>query len=120
MVHKNNSEGKPIHGTDAGIEAFHDWAGGTELKDEHGRPQVMYHGTSHDKDFKDIKVPKKLALDNHLTTGDHIDATLNDHENVRKYAINHDSATKENYHKALCDVHASVRNIAQHKLDGLT
>ena len=61
MVHKNNSEGKPIHGTDAGIKAFHDWAGGTELKDEHGRPQVMYHGTSHDKDFKDIKVPKNGA-----------------------------------------------------------
>ena len=63
---------------------------------------------------------KKLALDNHLTTGDHIDAALNDHdENVRKYAINHESATKEHYHKALNDVHASVRTIAQDKLDGM-
>ena len=53
MVHKNNSEGKPIHGTDAGIKAFHDWAGGTELKDEHGRPKVHYHGTH--KDFTEFQ-----------------------------------------------------------------
>lgn len=60
-VHTTNSEGNPIHHTEAGIKAFHDWAGGTELKDDKGRPQVMYHGTSHDKDFKDLKVPKNGA-----------------------------------------------------------
>lgn len=61
MVHKNNSEGQLIHHTDSGIKAFHDWAGGNEIKDEHGRPKVMYHGTSSDKDYHDFKVPKNGA-----------------------------------------------------------
>ena len=52
MVHKNNSEGKPIHGTDAGIKAFHDWFGGSKSIDKHGRPQVVYHGT--DTNFKSV------------------------------------------------------------------
>ena len=48
MVHKNNSEGKPIHGTDAGIKAFHDWFDDSKLTDKHDRPAVFYHGTSED------------------------------------------------------------------------
>ena len=61
MVHRNNSEGQPIHHTEEGIKAFHDWSEGAEMKDDHGRPKVMYHGTSSDKDYADFKVPKNGA-----------------------------------------------------------
>lgn len=50
MVHTNNSEGKPIHHTEDGIKAFHDWFGKSKSVDKHGRPQVVYHGTHADFD----------------------------------------------------------------------
>lgn len=54
MVHKNNSEGKPIHSTDEGIKNFHNWFSGSRAvepmtnskqKLTDVRPLVMYHGT---------------------------------------------------------------------------
>lgn len=45
MVHRNNSEGQPIHHTDAGIKAFHDWFNGSKATDKEGRPKVFYHGS---------------------------------------------------------------------------
>lgn len=43
MVHRNNSEGNPIHHTDDGIKNFHNWFGDSDSTDEHGRPKVMHH-----------------------------------------------------------------------------
>lgn len=56
--HRYNSEGKLIHPTEEGIRNFHRWSEGNELKDEHGRPMVLYHGTSKDTDYSQFKVPK--------------------------------------------------------------
>lgn len=83
MVHRNNSEGQPIHHTDAGIKAFHDWSGGSELKDEHGRPKVMYHGTSSDKDYADFKVPKNGAWFTDSKEGASAYASSNDSQNTK-------------------------------------
>ena len=47
LVHTTNSEGNPIHSTEAGIHKFHDWFGKSSVVDEHGRPKVMYHGSIH-------------------------------------------------------------------------
>lgn len=79
LKHRNNSEGKPIHPTDEGIKNFHRWANGTELKDEHGRPQVLYHGTSKDIDYSEFKVPKNGVW---LTT---------DKKSASSYATQNDS-----------------------------
>jgi hypothetical protein len=46
MRPRNNSEGNPIHHTDEGIRNFHRWFGDSEATDEHGRPQVHYHGSN--------------------------------------------------------------------------
>lgn len=48
MLHRNNSDGKPIHHTDEGIKNFHNWFGDSKMTDKHGRPQTFYHGTSED------------------------------------------------------------------------
>lgn len=48
LKHRNNSMGQPIHSTEEGIRNFHRWFGKSKTVDEHGRPQVMYHGTSSD------------------------------------------------------------------------
>lgn len=56
LVHTTNSEGKPIHHTEEGIRNFHDWFGGSKVVDEHGRPQVVYHGTG--KDFNKVDTKK--------------------------------------------------------------
>lgn len=48
MKHRHNSEGRPIHPTDEGIRNFHKWFGDSKLVDQHGRPQVFYHGTTQD------------------------------------------------------------------------
>lgn len=50
MRHRNNSLGQPIHSTDEGIRNFHRWFGDSKVVDEHGRPKVMYHGTTKDFD----------------------------------------------------------------------
>lgn len=46
--HRHNSLGQPIHHTDEGIKNFHRWFGNSKITDDHGRPKVMYHGTSSD------------------------------------------------------------------------
>lgn len=51
--HRHNSLGQPIHHTDEGIQNFHRWFGDSKAVDEHGRPLVVYHGTSHD--FEEFK-----------------------------------------------------------------
>lgn len=43
--HRHNSNGNPIHPTDDGIKNFHNWFGDSKVVDNHGRPQVMYHGS---------------------------------------------------------------------------
>lgn len=48
MVHTTNSMDQPIHHTEEGIKNFHDWFGDSSNVDEHGRPNVMYHGTGGD------------------------------------------------------------------------
>ena len=45
LVHTTNSEGLPIHPTEDGIRNFHDWFGDSKATDQHGRPQVLYHGS---------------------------------------------------------------------------
>jgi ribosomal protein S18 acetylase RimI-like enzyme len=50
MRHRNNSLGQPIHPTDEGIKNFHRWFGDSKIVDEHGRPKVVYHGTTKDFD----------------------------------------------------------------------
>lgn len=74
-LHKTNSEGQLIHHTDDGIKAFHDWFGDSKTVDEHGRPKVMYHGTS--KSFSEFDNDKwsdntgaKLSVLGHYFTGD--------------------------------------------------
>lgn len=51
-----NSEGKPIHPTEAGVRNFWKWFGDSKVVDNQGRPLVMYHGT--DKDFTAFKPSK--------------------------------------------------------------
>lgn len=53
MRHRNNSLGQPIHHTDEGIRNFHRWFGNSQVVDEHGRPQVVYHATKHKFDSFD-------------------------------------------------------------------
>lgn len=48
MKHRHNSENRPIHPSDEGIRNFHRWFGDSHVVDEHGRPNVMYHGTGSD------------------------------------------------------------------------
>lgn len=50
LRHVNNSNGQPIHDTYEGIHKFHQWFGKSKAVDEHGRPQVYYHGTGTDFD----------------------------------------------------------------------
>ena len=54
MKHRHNSDGKPIHHNDDGIRNFHKWFGDSKVVDEHGRPQVLYHGTNNDFDEFDF------------------------------------------------------------------
>src|SRR5574343_539254 len=56
-----NSEGRPIHPTEAGIRNF--WQGFKDSKvvDAEGRPIRLYTGTSKDKDFTSFNVPKNGA-----------------------------------------------------------
>ena len=57
--HRHNSLGQPIHHTDEGIRNFHRWFGDSKAVDEHGRPQVLYHGTTDDFDaFDNTKTGK--------------------------------------------------------------
>lgn len=46
QIHTNNSLGMPIHRTVEGIHNFNKWFEGSKVKDEHGRPLVVYHGTN--------------------------------------------------------------------------
>lgn len=46
QIHTNNSLGMPIHRTVEGIHNFNKWFDGSQVKDEHGRPLVVYHGTN--------------------------------------------------------------------------
>jgi len=55
MRHRNNSLGQPIHHTDEGIRNFHRWFGDSQVVDEHGRPQVVYHATKHKFDSFDYE-----------------------------------------------------------------
>lgn len=41
-----NSRGHPIHSTREGLDSFWRWFGGSRAVDEHGRPLVVYHGTT--------------------------------------------------------------------------
>jgi ADP-Ribosyltransferase in polyvalent proteins len=59
LVHTTNSEGQRIHPTDEGIKNFHRWSEGKHLKDVHGRPAVVYHGT--DTNFNVVN-PDKGAM----------------------------------------------------------
>ena len=57
--HRLNSLGQSIHHTDEGIRNFHRWFGDSKAVDEHGRPQVLYHGTTEDFDaFDNTKTGK--------------------------------------------------------------
>lgn len=62
MKHRHNSEGRPIHHTDEGIRNFHKWFDKSKAVDEHGRPQVFYHGTT--KNFKSFD-PSKAGQKDH-------------------------------------------------------
>lgn len=53
MRHRHNSLGQPIHHADEGIRNFHRWFGDSKAVDEHGRPMVLYHGTTKDFDAFD-------------------------------------------------------------------
>jgi len=66
MKHRNNSEGRPIHPTNEGIRNFHRWFGDSKAVDQHGRPQVTYHGTM--KDFSAFDKNRYGTMD-HGTVG---------------------------------------------------
>ncbi len=66
MKHRNNSLGKPIYHTDEGIRNFHRWFGNSKAVDDHGRPMVLYHGTSND--FKEFD-PLRSNLSNRFGPG---------------------------------------------------
>lgn len=61
MKHRHNSNGQPIHHTDEGIRNFHKWFDKSKAVDEHGRPQVFYHGTTHN--FKSFDTSKSGQKD---------------------------------------------------------
>lgn len=66
--HRTNSEGRPLHHTDEGIKNFHKWFGNSSSTDQHGRPQVHYHGTGSDiEQFNDK--PIWLSKTPELATG---------------------------------------------------
>lgn len=56
MKHRHNSNGVPIHHTDEGIKNFHRWFGDSKVVDQHGRPQVVYHGTNAHAYSKDKEI----------------------------------------------------------------
>lgn len=56
-----NSNGRLIHPTEEGIRNFWRWFGDSKVVDDQGRPLVMYHGTSMDKDFSKFKVGARGA-----------------------------------------------------------
>ena len=59
MKHRHNSLGQPIHHTDEGIRNFHRWFGDSKAVDEHGRPVVVYHGTTENfEEFDNAKTGK--------------------------------------------------------------
>lgn len=62
MKHRHNSNGHPIHHSEEGIRNFHKWFGKSKAVDEHGRPQVFYHGTT--KNFHDFD-PAKAGQKDH-------------------------------------------------------
>ena len=46
QIHATNSLGMPIHKTVEGVHNFNKWFDGSKVKDDHGRPLVVYHGTN--------------------------------------------------------------------------
>lgn len=46
QIHTTNSLGMPIHKTVEGVHNFNKWFDGSKVKDDHGRPLVVYHGTN--------------------------------------------------------------------------
>lgn len=60
-----NSDGNPIHSTEAGIRAFYEWFGESKLVDEQGRPKVYNHSTK--EEFNKFK---KVYGGIYLTTGE--------------------------------------------------
>jgi hypothetical protein len=46
--HTHNSEGNLIHPSQEGRANFHRWFSASPLTDEHGRPKVLYHGSTSD------------------------------------------------------------------------
>lgn len=58
---KENSNGQPIHPTEAGVKNFWKWFGDSKATDKEGRPLLLYTGTSKDTDFSTFKVPRNGA-----------------------------------------------------------
>lgn len=83
MKHRYNSDGKPIHHTEDGIRNFHRWFGDSKAVDEHGRPSVVYHGTTKTFDkFDNDKIKEGGYLrfgPGHYLTDDH--KTFNTYSN---------------------------------------
>lgn len=46
LRHTHNSEGRIIHPSAQGRANFHKWFSDSKVVDKHGRPRVMYHGTT--------------------------------------------------------------------------
>lgn len=79
MRHRHNSNGVPIHHSDEGIKNFHRWFHDGQT-DEHGRPQVFYHGTPSQESIKTFipggkdtseKTGDAYGLATYLTTSKH-------------------------------------------------
>lgn len=56
---RTNSNGMPIHPTDEGLRNFWRWFDDSKAVDAEGRPIVLYHGTSKDKEFKSFKASER-------------------------------------------------------------
>lgn len=58
IPHVDNNLGQPIHPTKEGLKNFWNWFGGSKVKDENGRPKVVYHGTDADFNEFDLKADR--------------------------------------------------------------
>lgn len=113
LRHKYNSEGKLIHPSEEGIKNFHRWFGKSKVVDEHGRPLVVYHGTTHDfSSFDKSHIGKNFGVDEHgffFTSKPIQAARYADSNSAWALATGKvDSVPKEGSH--VLPVHVSIKN----------
>lgn len=92
-----NSSGQPIHLTEAGIRNFWRWFGDSKVVDADGRPLVVYHGTSMDKDFTKFKVTSRGAW---FTSDEEVASEYAEQNDSQKDSYNPDTRRYERVNAA--------------------